>query len=121
MKNSLADIVTGDKVISLANGKLRLVEVTHTTKTQIHIGTIKYRKNGSELSDDKWHSSQIFAPLQKQVPSIEDSQTWLDCYQEQQEKLKAEKQSLIEQIALVDMSKIPASTLKQVLSLLTNK
>lgn len=116
MKADLNEIVTGDKVIVLAKEKLKLVQVTHVTNTQIHIGTIKYRKNGSEISD-KWHTSQIFAPLQKQVVTKDESPTWLACYMDQQSNLKAERQSLIDQISTFDLSKVPTATLKEILSL----
>lgn len=66
-KASLDDIVAGDIVVQRDRSDcspLSFVKVDRVTKTQIIIGTWRYRKkNGKEIGGTIWHRSWIYAPL----------------------------------------------------------
>lgn len=115
MKDNLQEIEEGDLVILLANSALSLKKVVKVTSTQIHLENRKYRKDGSEITPEKWCSTIIFAPMSK--PKYSDK-AWFESYNEQQQKLKLEKKTLISEINAVDLTKLPISSLKEVLKLL---
>lgn len=112
MKDSLKDIQVDDVVIVSTTYGLSLEKVTKRVPTQIHLKNKKYRLTGSEISSDKWHFTNIYAPLSKPHLSEE---TWLDIYKKQQVKLREEKEVLITQIQTFDLSKVSISKLKSIL------
>ena len=115
MKDSLDQIQQSDKVILSSRYGYSIKTVDRVTPTQIIIGDTKYRKNGSEINSDRWQSTSIHAPLAKPVMS---DQTWLDCYEQQQQKIKDEKEALISKINTFDLSKVSNQKLNQILSVL---
>jgi len=115
LKDSLEQIQQGDKVILSSRHGYSIKVVDRVTSTQIIIGDTKYRKNGSEITANSWASTSIHAPLAKHVMS---DQTWLDCYEQQQQKIKDEKEGLISKINTFDLTKVSNQKLNQILEVL---
>lgn len=114
MKDSLEQIQVNDFVIVSGKNDLLLKKVTKVTNTQIHIGDTKYRKDGSEINSDKWHSTRIYAPNQKRY--VHSSSTALEEYKTQKDELQKEKAELISEIKAFDLEKLPISKLRLLVS-----
>lgn len=115
-KSSLADVVKGDKVAMLVNygtgmfDGYALVDVTHTTPTQIHIGHKKFRRSGRQIGGNSWESKNIYAPLERFDERSE--KTYLDLVNEKIAAVNAERQRLVDLIKGADLDKIHVSRLK---------
>jgi hypothetical protein len=46
----------GDQVVVANHHNKTIKTVTHTTKTQVYVGSTKFRRNGTQIGGSKWSS-----------------------------------------------------------------
>ena len=69
----LKDIKAGDTVInspSIGRNNEYTATVTHATKTRIHIGGTKYRRDGREIGGSVWHRTYLHEATPAAIAAI---------------------------------------------------
>ena len=66
----LENTQVGDNLLSSAGWGQLILTVTHTTKTQVHCGTRKFRRDGRELGTDRWSRSYARTATEEQLAEV---------------------------------------------------
>jgi hypothetical protein len=66
----LVDTKVGDKLIVSNGGRVSILTVTKTTKTQVHCGNTKFNLRGYQLGVDKWSKLYAHRPKENEINEI---------------------------------------------------
>lgn len=83
----LIETVVGDKLLVSNPYGDGILTVTHTTKTQVHCGTTKFRRDGFEIGGSIWH--KMYAR-----PATEEDIYRLDEQKKRQQAVSALRQAV---------------------------
>lgn len=103
MRTALDNVKEGDRLILNKGGwhfGRSVVEVTKTTKDQIHVGGLRFRrKNGRRVGDSDWRSPSIQVPIDGEIQEVMDDN---------------ERESLVSELNLFKWATLPLVSLRQI-------
>ena len=101
---SLEDVVEGDILVHSNLSRRYMVQVTHTTKTQIHIGDLKFRRESGDLigSTCMWDLRMLAIPKEGELDSL---------LSEERRRI------LLHKLSLLSLDQLPDKGIKEVLEI----
>ena len=103
----LKDLVIGDDVLVKGMSYKRIAKVDKVTKTQIVVGSARYRRNsGLQCGDDIWDRKSISVPTEEEISDIKEENL---------------RNTLVYAISSFDFNRLSTDELKQVYNIVKGK
>lgn len=103
----IKDLQVGDSVLVTGMSYKRIAKVDKVTKTQIVVGSARYRRNsGLQCGDDIWDRKSISVPTEEEISDIKEENL---------------RNTLVYAISSFDFNRLSTDELKQVYNIVKGK